>query len=150
MTAPEESELKDAIEAETETRTSSEPPSGPFAPGVDVAGRWTVVREIGRGSSGTVYLARDRSHGGKEIALKVIHRERCGDPQVFGRFRREAKILEKLDARHVVPILECTSHDGLVILALELARGVSLETLLADHPAGLPPPLAFEIARQLG
>ncbi len=129
---------------------ASDPPSGPLEPGVIIGDRWTVVAEIGRGASGTVYVARDAAREGCEVALKVIHRERCGEPQVLARFRREAKILQRLESPHVVPILDCTEHDGLVVLALELARGPSLEAILASSPGGLPTAEAVEIARQVG
>jgi serine/threonine protein kinase len=140
----------EATEDGSDARVSSEPPSGPFAAGARVGDRWTVRREIGRGATGTVYVAEDGTRDGAEVALKVIHRERCGDPQVFARFRREAKILERLDSPHVVPILDCATHDDLVVLALELARGPSLEAILAQSDGGLPAPEAVEIARQIG
>jgi serine/threonine protein kinase len=131
------------------------PSSGPFHRDERIADRWTIVREIGRGASGTVYLAHDDQTDDQpvEVALKVIHRERCGDPQVFGRFRREAKILAKIASPHVVPILECTMHDDLVVLALEHARGVSLESMLEARrdrgDVGMPTSEAIEITRQI-
>src|SRR4029453_11554233 len=47
------------------------PPTLDSAAGVDI-GRFEILRELGRGSSATVYLARDRSLG-LELALKVLH-----------------------------------------------------------------------------
>ncbi len=131
----------------------SEVESGPFTTGARIADRWQIVSQLGRGASGTVYLARDGESGDAEVALKVIHRERCGDPQVFGRFRREAKILAKITSPHVVPILECTTHDDLVVLVLEYARGVSLEFMLVTRrergDLGMPTSEAIGIARQI-
>lgn len=94
-----------------------------------VAERYRVEHVIGQGASGIVHLARTLD-GDKPVALKVIHRELCGDKQIFGRYRREASILRRLENRNIVAIYDFIEHDGLLIIVLEYVDGTSLEATL--------------------
>ena len=134
---------------------ASDPPSHPASllpPGRAVGGRYEIVGAIGEGGSGTVYLAHDLTTPAgvdrRRVVLKVIHRHLCGDRQIFGRFRREAEILEHLDNDHLVKLLEVLEDDGLLVLVLEHAAGRSLEDFLRDR-APLSLDLAVEIALQV-
>jgi serine/threonine protein kinase len=76
-----------------------------------------------------VYSATDRESG-QPVALKLIHRHVLGDRQIRSRFRREAAILRRLSGKHLILLLAFGEHDGLGYMALELARGSSLESLI--------------------
>ncbi len=133
-------------------------------PGGLVGGRYRVSSVIGEGAQSIVYLAccegdpaaegaqpasgSTRVAPGTEIALKVIHRHLCGDPQIFRRFHREAAILGSLEGEHVVKLLDFVEDDGLLAIALERVDGVSLEGLLAEH-APLDLDVAIEITLQV-
>jgi serine/threonine-protein kinase len=133
---------------------SAAPASSLLPPGRAVAGRYEVLGPIGEGASGSVYLARDLADAGapptarRRVALKVIHRHLCGDRQIFGRFKREAAILSRLQGEHLVGLHEVVEDDGLLVLVLEHASGRSLEDLLRDR-APLPIELAIEITLQI-
>jgi serine/threonine-protein kinase len=73
------------------------------------------------------------------VALKLIHGELLGDKQIAGRFRREAKILQRLAGPHLCPLLDVVEDEGLILLALEYVDGPSLERYLAEYSAGDPP-----------
>ncbi len=133
-----------------------------------VGGRYRIRSVIGEGAHSVVYLAKREagpsSDGnlpgtrssyrvavvppGTEVALKVIHRHLCGDPQIFKRFQREATILGRLEGEHVARLLDFVEDDGLLAIALERVDGVSLEALLAER-GPLPIDAAIEIALQV-
>src|SRR5262245_27059779 len=70
---------------------SSAPPEGPRWPaGAVVAGRFRVVRLLGRGGMGEVYLAED-TRLERKVALKVLSPAVAHDPQYLQRFRKEAR-----------------------------------------------------------
>ena len=108
-------------------------------------GPYRIESVIGEGAHSVVYLAsgarsgasapRSLDGGGPpashHVALKIIHRHLCGDPQVYQRFLREAAILTRLlQGEHVVKIFEVIEDDGIVALALEYVEGSSLEARL--------------------
>lgn len=112
-----------------------------------IAERFVIDRALGSGATGTVFRAR-RLDDDQVIALKVVHRHLCGDRQIFGRYRREAKILSHLEGDHIARLLDVVEHDGLLAIALEHVEGESLEAALARR-GPLPPAEAVEIALQV-
>jgi serine/threonine protein kinase len=84
---------------------------------------------LGRGSTGTVYLARDTFSGG-EVALKTIEPEVFRDPE-FGtvhrsQFQNEASLAGKLKHPHIVGILDATVGEDSGYIAMELVTGGDL------------------------
>jgi serine/threonine-protein kinase len=78
-----------------------------------LGGRYHIVREIGRGGMGTVYLADDPKHG-RQVAVKTLHAEVA---QLIGRerFAREIEIAARLSHPHILPLHdsgEVTSEDS--------------------------------------
>jgi serine/threonine-protein kinase len=107
-------------------------------------GRWRLVREIGRGASGAVYVARDEELD-RELALKILHphtRERG-----LGRARAwlEARLAAAIRHPGVVAIYDLDEERQL--LAMELCAGGSLATRLRAGP--LPPVTALARAGEL-
>jgi serine/threonine protein kinase len=97
----------------------------------DVTGtRYTLVRELGRGGMGTVYLAHDRELD-RDVALKVVNAS--GRHAAFdARLKREATVLARLEHPGIVPVHDAgTLADGRSFYAMKLVRG---EQLL-DHLA---------------
>ncbi|MFO0549758.1 MAG: serine/threonine-protein kinase [Polyangiaceae bacterium] len=107
----------------------------PFPPGEEIAGLYTADKVIGHGASGVVYSARDRT--GAPVALKVIHAELCHSKQIFGRYKREARILKKIGGDNIVRYHDFLEHGGLLVMVLELVGGTSLEAMLAAGPVSL-------------
>jgi serine/threonine-protein kinase len=114
--------------------------------GLRLGTRYLIESIIGEGASGVVYLAR-RSPEGDRVALKVIHRHLCTDEEVFGRFRREAGILKRIQGQHVVQVYELFEETGLLIIALEHIDGTSLEEAIKASPPDLDQ--AVEISLQV-
>ncbi len=85
-------------------------------------GRYEILREIGQGGGGRVYLARDPELG-REVAVKILDRGSFAQPE---RFRREMGILAALRHPNIVPVFDAGSHDGRPYYAMEYAGDRSL------------------------
>lgn len=84
---------------------------------------------LGRGGWGTVYRAEQVSLG-REVALKVLSRERLDDPMFVGRFQAEARAAARLHHPNVVQVFD-VDHDGdRWFYSMELMQGGSLEQRL--------------------
>ncbi|HYO95690.1 MAG TPA: serine/threonine-protein kinase [Polyangiaceae bacterium] len=91
--------------------------------GRTVAGRFTVVGRLGRGSMGSVYRARQEAMG-RDVALKIVRRERAYDPETKTRFEREARAISTLTSQHTVTAFDFgESEDGSWFLAMEMLEG---------------------------
>jgi serine/threonine-protein kinase len=107
-----------------ETRDVMEP-----SPGTVVAQRFRLVRELGRGSMGTVWLA-DHETLGVHCAVKFASAEAERDPAFRERFEREARAIARLDCPNVVRVLDYDVFEGVPFLAMEWLSGEDLETRL--------------------
>jgi len=99
-------------------------------------GAYTIVRELGRGSYGVVYEARQQRSGAR-VALKVLLQEDGADPEVVRRFTLEAQIASKLRHPGLVSVLDFGTHSGRPYLVMEFAEGATLSEMLKAGP--LPP-----------
>ena len=91
--------------------------------------KYDLVRCLGQGGSGVVWLARDRPLD-RLVALKFL-----GDvpPSVFERFRREARFTARLDSPSIVRIYELDEFDGRPFIAMEYVDGGNLDDAQLDH-----------------
>jgi serine/threonine protein kinase len=92
-------------------------------------GKYDVQKLLGKGASGTVYLAKD-TFTGKEVALKTIEPEIFRDPE-FGsvyrtQFQNEASLAGKLRHPHIVAILDAVVGEDSGHIAMELVTGGDL------------------------
>jgi len=92
-------------------------------------GKYEVQKHLGKGATGTVYLAKD-TFTGKEVALKTIEPEVFRDPE-FGtvyrsQFLNEASLAGKLRHPHIVSILDAVVSEESGHIAMELVMGGDL------------------------
>jgi len=99
------------------------------AAGTLVARRFRLVREVGRGSMGTVWLA-DHETLGLPCAVKFATVDAERDPAYRERFEREARSVAQLDCANVVRVLDYDVFDGVPFLAMEWLSGEDLESRL--------------------
>lgn len=105
-----------------------------LASGEEIADRFIVHREAGRGGMGIVYAATDRSSG-KQVAVKVML---GGDAPALARFHREAATLATLNAPGIVRyIAHGETSRGLAFLAMEWLEGEDLAKRLGRGPLDL-------------
>ncbi len=96
-----------------------------------VAGRYRIVRRIGRGGMGTVYEAENVAIG-RRVALKLLAERYAADPIVRARFEREARATTTIAQPHVVEVLDMgISELGQPFIVLELLEGETLGEHLA-------------------
>jgi serine/threonine protein kinase len=101
-----------------------------------IAGRYRVVRLVGKGGMGDVYEV-EHVHTGQRLALKVISSAAMGGDGVE-RFKREARASSRIKSDHVVRVTDADvapELDGAPFLVMELLEGADLETLTTDGPA---------------
>ena len=94
--------------------------------GATLAGRFTILSRIGSGSMGSVYRARQAAVG-RDVALKIVRRDRAYDPETKTRFEREARAVSLLKSPHTVTAFDFgEAEDGSWFLALEMLEGETL------------------------
>ena len=112
-------------------------------PGVTTLGdRYELVRQIGRGSSATVYEAIDRSLD-RHVAVKVLHQQLSGDPAFLERFRAESRAVAALSHPNVMAVHDWGEGEQ-PYLVTELLHGGSLRAVL-DSGAVLSPSQTIQI-----
>ncbi len=109
-------------------------------------GRYRVVRKLGEGGMGSVYLA-EMVDGGQRVAVKVLHDHLVSDADQKERFEREARALFGLEHPHILHVHDFGVVNGLPYLVMELLDGVTLDRFVEETPPDTD--TALEIARQV-
>ncbi len=131
--------------------TALRSPSGEGADleGSIVAERYHILRKLGEGGMGRVYLA-EHVKMGRKSALKVLHPGMVKNVDAVTRFNREAANASRITHPNVAAVYDFgETAEGVIYLAMEYVEGVSLTKVVADRGA-LPPRRAAEIVRQTG
>jgi serine/threonine-protein kinase len=103
----------------------------------DILGGYRIVRLIGRGGMGSVYLA-DDVRLGRKVALKVLTAEAADQPSVRDRFLRESQMAASLDHPNILPIYEAGEVGGQPFIAMRYVPVLDLDGLIRrDGPLGL-------------
>ncbi|HEX3776311.1 MAG TPA: serine/threonine-protein kinase [Polyangiaceae bacterium] len=111
-------------------------------------GKYALVREIGSGSSGTVYEA-EHLVVGKRVAIKVMNPGAFADPAYRDHFVSEARAAARIAHANVVDIHDLgLTPEGVPYLVMELLRGETLEDII-DSRGALPPTYACELMLQV-
>ncbi|MCX5192489.1 protein kinase [Streptomyces sp. NBC_00249] len=95
-------------------------------------GGYQVVRRLGAGGMGRVYLARDEG-GQQHFAVKVVHPALAGDRVHRERFAREVRAAWKVRGPGVVPVLAADPHADVPWLAAAYVAGPNLGQAVAEH-----------------
>ena len=100
-------------------------------------GRYRIVKQLGRGGMGTVYLAQDTQLGDRPVALKVplVHPDE--QSAYWERFHREARAAATLHHPNICSVYDVGSIDGILFLAMAFIEGQPLNQRIR---AGPPPP----------
>ena len=102
----------------------------PLADGAK-AGSYTIIRELGRGGMGRVYLARDERLG-RTVALKAIAPHLIRDPMQRERLRREARSAARLSHPGICTVYALEEIDGELYIATEFIDGHTLREEIAS------------------
>jgi len=96
-------------------------------------GRYEVIDRVGRGGMGVLYRGRDPVLE-REVAIKVMSGDFCGDEGARSRFFREARAAARLQHRNIVTIYEFAEDHGTPYIAMEFLRGSALSARINAEP----------------
>ncbi len=99
---------------------------GSSSPGTETIGDYRILRELGRGGMGVVYLAED-SRLRRNVALKVLSPVFASSKDLQKRFQREAALASKLDHPGICAIHEAGEANGIPFIAMRYVQGETLE-----------------------
>jgi serine/threonine-protein kinase len=105
-----------------------------------------VLRQISAGAMGEVYLA-ERVNLGRQVALKLLHRDYSESNEFVRRFAREARALSKLQHINCISILDVGTHQERPYIVMELVNGRPLGEEIAAGT--IAPVRAVGLARQV-
>jgi eukaryotic-like serine/threonine-protein kinase len=126
-----------------------EPRDMPAAfPGDRLKERFVIEKELGRGSGGVVFLARDEKLG-RSVAIKILRQ--AGDAQALARFVNEAQAVGRLDHPNVLVVHDVGDDRGSPFIVSELLSGRTLRARLQEGPLSADEALtlALQLARGL-
>ncbi len=127
-----------SVEVPTRVATSPERPELAFSPGQRVE-HYEIIREIGHGGMGRVYMARD-TRLGRVVAIKFLTNR---DPELTRRFLVEAQTTARCTHENIVVIYAAATWCEHPYMALEYLEGTPLSLVIKDH--GLSPARSVEI-----
>lgn len=110
-----------------------------------VAGKYEILRELGRGQMGVVYLAR-HAHLGRLVAVKTMREDFKMSPRQRSAFVQEAQLVARLKQPNIVDIYDIIEESGDLSIVLEYIEGKTLGAVLEERGA-LPPAEAVAILR---
>lgn len=123
-----------------------ETPFPQFSPGTSLAGRYEVIKELGKGGMGEVYLAEDTNLK-RQVAIKVLPKAFSLDKERLARFEREARLLASLNHPNIATIHGLEKSDGQQFLVMELVEGDTLAERIKKGPLAVEE--ALEVCRQI-
>ena len=104
--------------------------------GSTVAGRYTIIEELGRGGMGVVYKAEDTKLR-RTVALKFLPSELTHVPEVHERFTREAQAAAALDHPNICTVYEFDQAEDTNFISMAYIEGQSLRKKIASAPLEL-------------
>jgi Tol biopolymer transport system component len=109
-----------------------------------VIGPYEILREIGRGGMGVVFLARD-TRLDRQVAVKALPEGLVSDPGRLERFEREGKALAQLSHPNIAGIYGVEEHEGRKYLILEFVEGDTLGERLEGGPIPVEEAVEFAV-----
>src|SRR5437588_1975875 len=88
-------------------------------------GRYRILKKLGEGGMGVVYLAEDGQLG-RQVALKVPHFSPEDGPEVIERFYREARVAAAIEHANICAVHDVGQIDGVHYLTMPYIDGVPL------------------------
>jgi tetratricopeptide (TPR) repeat protein len=144
-------EVLEMLRRHGETAFVDHPPIGPgtaparsgappvFQEAQIVAGRYRILRYLGRGGMGEVYEARDLEGVAETVALKTLLPEIAGDESMIARFKQEIALSRKVAHPNVCRVFDLSRHDAadgrsIIFLTMEFLAGETLADRLRGGP----------------
>jgi serine/threonine-protein kinase len=122
-------------------------PAGGTPTAGQTVGDFRIVRRLGQGGMGQVFLAEQLSLK-RKVALKFLRADLVANPSALGRFRAEAEAVAKINHANIVQVYTLGEHAGQQFMALEYVEGMNLRDYLA-RKGPLDLPRALIVMRQV-
>ncbi|GAB2565406.1 serine/threonine-protein kinase [Nocardia heshunensis] len=119
-----------------------------MSPGTIVGG-YRIVRVLGSGGMGTVYLAKHPQLPRMD-ALKVLSVDLTNNEEFRGRFEREANVVAGMDHPNIVAVHNRGEENGQLWIAMQYVEGTDASAELKRDPTAIPPLRALSIVTQIG
>ncbi|MBN1995593.1 MAG: protein kinase [Anaerolineae bacterium] len=103
-----------------------------ITPGENV-GPYRVIEQLGSGGMATVFKSYHPALD-RYVAIKVLHPAFKADPQFFERFKREARIVAKLEHPNIIPVYDFNEHKGEPYLVMRFVEGDTLKPKMNGQP----------------
>ena len=127
--------------------------TGLLTPNAQIGGRYLVIRKLGQGGMGAVYLVSDQRLAGKQSALKEMSDQAIADPverqAALEAFQQEAAMLAALNHANLPQVTDYFTEGGNQYLVMEYVQGQTLEKKLELVRGPLPEPVVRRYAEQL-
>jgi len=127
--------------------------TGLLTPNAQIGGRYLVIRKLGQGGMGAVYLVSDQRLAGKQYALKEMSDQAIADPAerqaALEAFQQEAAMLAALNHANLPQVTDYFTEGGNQYLVMEYVQGQTLEKKLELAHGPLPEPVVRRYAEQL-
>lgn len=107
----------------------------------ELVGPYKIVKQLGQGGMATVYKGY-HAQLDRHVAIKVLHQTFQTDENFLARFRREAKIIARLDHPNIVPVYDFNEHKGQPYLVMKFVEGKTLKNVIDRD---FPPQRLFDI-----
>ena len=139
--------MDNSAERTTTLPASAKPPSSDADLTGQTLGDFHILRRLGQGGMGQVYLAEQVSLK-RKVALKLLKSELAANPTSLSRFKQEAEAVAKATHANIVQVYFIGDVDGIPYMALEYVEGRNLREYLAKKG---PPDivLGLSIMRQV-
>lgn len=135
------------------TTAHDSPDSAEIAPPQDdlatrkTLGPYELKKKLGQGGMGAVYLAVDQNLK-RQVALKILPREKAINPQLVKRFKAEAQNASQLTHDNIVAVYGAGEADGYLYIALEFIDGIDVHDLV-ERRGVLPVKRSIDIIKQV-
>lgn len=99
--------------------------------GSKLSSRYEIIKELGRGGMGVVYLAHDPVLD-REVAIKVVTPDQIS-PESVERFKREARVVAKMDHPAIVSVHDSGQHENSLFFVMPYVEGTNLRLVLRNQ-----------------
>ena len=105
----------------------------PGAEGTLLAGRYRIVRQLGQGGMGSVWLAEDTQLDNKQFAIKMLPSILVSNMRAYRQLKDEALVAMKLTHPNIVTLRAFEENNGNPFLVMDYIEGETLDDYLAEH-----------------
>src|SRR5437762_3367554 len=92
----------------------------------DFGGRYRLVRRLGAGGMGEVWLAVDEELGDRQVAIKMMHARMLADQEDAARFRREMRLASRMQHPNIMTVFTTGADKGIPFMVMEYLEGSDL------------------------